>query len=109
MFGSKIEVDDKCALRFLIVGGKRPGPTSFSVSLGNVKASFVFDATTGRLAYEAAIAGPSADVVGAAIHRGAEGETGSVVVGVLNAGGRSGSGDMILLPADREALVRDQG
>ena len=85
-----------------LVEGRPPSPSSFTVRVGNVRAAFVFDPMSGRLSYESNAAGV---VPTAAVHRGAADETGPAVLTVLTGASSNESGDVTLLPVDREALA----
>jgi Asp-tRNA(Asn)/Glu-tRNA(Gln) amidotransferase A subunit family amidase len=85
-----------------LVNGKAPSPVSLTVNVGSVRAVFVFDPMSGRLLYESTAASP---VLTAAVHRGAADQTGPAVVTVLTGASSNESGDVTLLPVDREALA----
>jgi Asp-tRNA(Asn)/Glu-tRNA(Gln) amidotransferase A subunit family amidase len=84
-----------------LVNGKRPGLMRSEAVVGDVRVSFLFDPVTGRLSYDASSMLTS---VFAAVHRGASGKRGPVVMPVR--GGRASTGDVQLQTADREALAR---
>ena len=66
---------------------------------------FVFDPLTGELKYEASTSGVDAgDVLGAWIHRGAEGERGGAVFQVLGRGETNAVGAVRVLPLDHARL-----
>ena len=67
-----------------------------------MRAAFVFDPMSGRLSYESSADGA---VPTAAVHRGGADQTGPAVVTVLTGASSNESGDVTLLPVDREALA----
>jgi len=81
-----------------LVNGKAPAPMTFSTTAGPAKATFTFDRTTGRLGYQ--LTGPGSGV--ATLHRGALDRSGPVLFRLTERG--SGSGEVVLAPADIEAL-----
>ena len=61
----------------------------------------MFDPMSGRLSYESSATGA---VPMAAVHRGAADQTGPVILTVLTGASSNESGEVMLAPADREAL-----
>jgi amidase len=96
-----------------LVNGRAPAPLSFfaRVPVANEAAGaglsvdFTFDATTGELAYQAALRGVPADrVFGAWIQRGAAGEKGPVLYPVLARGETKAAGTIVIPPAEHGRL-----
>ena len=91
-----------------LLDGRAPSPTTSSVAVGNATTGsmmvrFVFDPLTGELKYDATVRGiDAADVLGAWIHRGAQGERGGAVFQVLGRGEHASAGAIRLPPNDHE-------
>jgi hypothetical protein len=86
-----------------LVETKAPPVQRSVVTLGAVRATFAFDRTTGRLSYEVSSLDPRAEPMTAAIHRGAAGQSGPVIMTILS-GPVPRTGEIVLQPDDRQAL-----
>lgn len=92
-----------------LVNGSAPPALRSTMTTGNVRAAFTFDPVTGKLSYEVSVATVARPVNAAistiaAVHRGAVGHNGPVIVNVLD--GTSSTGEILLQAEDRGALVR---
>jgi hypothetical protein len=91
-----------------LVAGKPPAVVAFetrSPTKTGVGGRFRYDVTTGMLAYDVSVVGVApAEILAAAIHRGAESAIGAVIVRVLAAGESAGAGSVTLSQQDRERL-----
>jgi amidase len=90
-----------------LVNGKAPGTASFSATARDgprsATATFTFDPLTGRLGYHVSTMGLRPDVTAVvSLHRGAAGQNGPVITMLMD--GVNGAGEVVLAPADREAL-----
>jgi amidase len=85
-----------------LVNGKAPAAQAFSSAIGSFHTAFTFDVTTGRLAYTVAMG--AEPLIAAALHRAATGETGPVVVRLLDGMARPLPGEIVLNAPEREAL-----
>lgn len=95
-----------------LVAGRAPSPATFGITVGNntsgsLTVRFAFDPLTGELKYDAGTKGINApDVLGAWIHRGAEGERGGAVFQVLRRG-ETAVADAVRLPPTEHARLRE--
>lgn len=95
-----------------LLGGRAPSRTTASLAVGNTTSGsmmvrFVFDSLTGEVKYDATVKGiEAADVFGAWIHRGAQGEPGGAVFQLLGRG-ENASGGAIRLPPSDHARFRE--
>ena len=85
-----------------LVNGKRPTPLRTAAAVEDVRATFTFDPSTGRLSYEISTI-PRSRAIGASLHRGAKGQNGPVIVSMPT---NASAGDVVLQTVDREALAR---
>jgi Asp-tRNA(Asn)/Glu-tRNA(Gln) amidotransferase A subunit family amidase len=93
-----------------LAGANATASRRIALTLGNLRSTFVFDPSTGRLSYEAISNGPTGTLA-AAVHRGAEGKTGPVILPILlptPTGATPTAGEAVLLPGDREALEKGE-
>ena len=90
-----------------LVDRKAPTPRRITLTLGDMRAAFAFDAITGRLSYETSSANPHAGAAAAAVHRGGEGARGPIIVTIAG-GSIARTGDVFLQPADQRALQKGE-
>ncbi len=87
-----------------LVNGAAPPAAAFAVTSGGVHASFTFDRVMGGLSYRIAADPATGPLLTVALHRGAEGRPGPVIVTLLAGPATSASGSTALTPSERDAL-----
>jgi amidase len=85
-----------------LVNGRPPAPQAFTAASGALRASFVFDVTTGRLSYTVTVSGEGPGA--AALHRAVDTDTGPVLIRLLDGMGHPLPGEIVLNSPEREAL-----
>jgi hypothetical protein len=93
-----------------LINSNVPSSKRIELTLGTLRSTFAFNPMTGRLSYEAISNSPRTDAVAAAVHRGAEGKTGPVILAIRLPipAGATQTGEVVLSPADREALEKGE-
>ena len=88
-----------------LVNGKAPPPLVIDVNDTALRARFTYEPTTGELKFTVtSIATQPSDLRLVALHRGGDTGAGPILSRLVEAGGRGGSGTLILGYKDREAL-----
>jgi amidase len=88
-----------------LVGGKAPAPQSLVATAGPLRTTFTFDPLTGHLTYATVKPAGGDAIVAAALHRAEDGETGPVIVRLMDGMRRWLSGEVVLGNVEREALL----
>jgi Asp-tRNA(Asn)/Glu-tRNA(Gln) amidotransferase A subunit family amidase len=88
-----------------LVDGRAPKPVAYAATAGPVRAAFTYDTTTLRLTYHVTI-GAGEPVLAVGLHRAIDGANGPDVVRLVAAGASAADGDVVLIPAERDALAQ---